>query len=192
MKNQDSWNGQICGSSSSSGPWGRDQQCYFLSTWHSLPPQRGISPPMGSVPFALFSSVWSLAPFHRLASCRHPYFSSTPALASALWTISVRPSPRPAQQDQSSKKQMWNSSQKAAGRPDWPPQCCRNDIPTVLILLQRCSRASTREGKVKEITVVWDSQDYHFLPVELIICNLLDPWTLTIKPDRELGGMVTI
>ena len=43
--------------------WGRDQQCYFLSTWHSLPPQRGISPPMGSVPFVLFSSVWPLACF---------------------------------------------------------------------------------------------------------------------------------
>ena len=58
--------------------WGRDQQCYFLSTWHSLPPQRGISPPMGSVPFVLFSSVWPLAPFHWLAPCRHPHFSSTP------------------------------------------------------------------------------------------------------------------
>lgn len=46
---------------------------------------------------------------------------------------------------------------RSAGRPDWPPQSCRNDIPTVLILLQRCSHACAREGKVKEITDVWDS-----------------------------------
>lgn len=134
-------------------PWGRDQQCYFLSSWHSLPLQRGISPSMGSVPFALLSSVWPLVPFHWLAPCQHPHYSSTPAFASALWAISAHPSPRPTQQDQSSKKQMWNSSQKAAGRPDWLPQSCRNDIPTVLILLRRCSHACGREGKVNKITM---------------------------------------
>lgn len=98
---------------------GRDQQCYFLSTWHSLPPQR-------HQPTHRFSSICSFliclitCPFHWLAPCRHPYLLINPHLASALLNHFCPSLSEPAQQDQSSKKQMWNSSQKAGGRPDWP------------------------------------------------------------------------
>lgn len=35
------------------------------------------------------------------------------------------------------------------------------------------------------------TQDYHFLPVELIMCDFTEPWVLTIKTTRGLGGMGT-
>lgn len=160
MKIQDSWNGQICGSF---------LQRTLKAGINSVASfQLGIPCPhrqASAHPWAQFHLFFSHLSDHLpLSTGWHPadiHTSHRPppptALALALWAISAHPSPRPAQQDQSGKKQMWNSSQKAAGRPDWPPQSCRNDIPTVLILLQRCSHACAREGKVKEITDVWDS-----------------------------------
>lgn len=114
MKIQDSWNGQICGSF---------LQRTLKAGINSVASfQLGIPCPhrqASAHPWAQFHLFFSHLSDHLpLSTGWHPadiHTSHRPppptALALALWAISAHPSPRPAQQDQSGKKQMWNSSQ---------------------------------------------------------------------------------
>ena len=85
----------------------------------------------------------------------------------------------------------WNLSQKTTDRADsltLAPQkwhsCCSNLIKQVWSCL-------CQGGQGEERSEASRTQDYHFLPVELIMCNFTKSWIFTIKTTRGLGGMGT-
>lgn len=191
-ENQDSLNSQICRGSSSCRPpeTGVNSAIFFL--FGSPHPHRMRS---------AYLQVW----LHLLfllcpTTCSFPTgwhsVGAHTSLTPCLWLQHNEP-PLPTclpvqhSRSNSGKKHIWNLSQKTTDRADsltLAPQkwhsCCSNLIKQVWSCL-------CQGGQGEERLQASRTQDYHFLPVELIMCNFTKSWIFTIKTTRGLGGMGT-
>lgn len=152
-------------------------------------PQSSISLPTGTIPFALFSPVLPLAPSPLASILPEPTLPFVPSLWHQHSEPSLRtPSPVQHSRTSSGKKRMWNSNHETAGRPDSLPNLTDQTFLLFWSFYESSAMPVSWRERGREVTADQDSSDYHLLPIELIICNFTESWTLTIKTACGLGG----